>query len=170
MSHPLESVIRDAEGFLLVGDSSEERFPAFSYNAFTKANKRFFCLDLGGLTESRGPIKGGKVYTKVEDIPADGRGDLAIIWVKPHSAAKAVEVAHQFGAKRVWFSFQTGHADAVARAKELGLQVVEVGRCPVFYLDDKPVICAAHALVAKVGGTYGRSPTDTADPKRRELY
>ena len=97
--HPLEKTIRDAEGLVLIGDSSEDRFPGFSYNAYTKIGKRFYCLDLGGLTESRGPTKGGKVYTSVDELPED-RDDLAVIWVKPRSAARAVEVAHSAGCTR----------------------------------------------------------------------
>lgn len=62
MTHPLEHVMRSADGFLLIGESSQGRFPAFSYHAYTSVRKRFYCLDLAGLTESRGPTKGGNVY------------------------------------------------------------------------------------------------------------
>ncbi len=46
MTHPLENIIRDAEGFVLIGDSSKDRFPAMSFHSYTKTAKRFFCLDL----------------------------------------------------------------------------------------------------------------------------
>ena len=39
--HPLKETIRIAEGFVLIGDSSEERFPGYSYNAYTRIGKRF---------------------------------------------------------------------------------------------------------------------------------
>ena len=64
MTHPLEHVMQRADGFLLIGESSRGRFPAFSYHAYTTVGKRFYCLDLDGLAESRGPTKGGKVYAK----------------------------------------------------------------------------------------------------------
>lgn len=168
MPHPLERVIRDADGFVLIGDSSEDRFPGFSYNAYTKAAKRFYCLDLGGLPQSRGPTKGGKVYKSVDELPAD-RGELAIIWVKPRTSKRAVEVAHEAGCKRIWFSFHTAHENAVARAKELGIEVVEVGRCPVYYLDDKPAACKAHSLIVKLSGTYRRQPLRQVDRKLRVM-
>lgn len=168
-SHPLESVIRQADGFLLIGDSSKERFPAYSYHAYTTIGKRFFCLDLGGLTESRGATKGGKVYTSVDQLP-DDRDDLAIIWVHPHTAVRAVEVAHEAGCKRVWFSFKTGHRDGVARARELGMEVVEIGRCPVYYLDEKPGGCKMHTLITKISGTYVRPPQLDAEAPRREMW
>jgi len=167
--HPLETTIRDAEGFVLIGDSSEDRFPGYSYNAYTQIGKRFYCLDLGGLTESRGPAAGGKVYTSVAELPED-HDDLAIIWVKPRSAVHAVEVAHSAGCKRVWFSFGTGHREAVARARELGMEVVEIGRCPVYYLENKPKACAAHTVLVKATGTYRRQPQLDPKAKRRELW
>lgn len=168
MSHSLERVIREADGFLLIGDSSEDRFPAYSYHAYTTVAKRFYCLDLGGLSQSRGPTKGGKVYDSVDTLPPD-RGDLAIIWVKPGTSKRAVDIAHQAGCKRVWFSFHTAHREAVARAEELGMEVVEVGRCPVYYLDDKPAACKAHSWIVKLSGTYDRAPQAKVDRKLRVM-
>lgn len=169
MAHPLETVINSSEGFVLIGESGADRFPAFSYNAYTKAGKKFYCLDLDGLTESRGKTQGGPVYASVDELP-DDRDDLAIIWVRPRTAVRAVEVAHQAGCKRVWFSFKSGHRDAVARARELGIEVVEIGRCPIYYLDDKPGVCKAHTAMVKLSGTYKRPPQTDSDAKRRELF
>jgi len=168
MSHPLEDIMRTSEPFLLIGDSSQDRFPAMSYDSYTKTGTRFYCLDLGGLTESRGYTKGGKVYTEVAELP-DDRSDLAILWVKPRSASAAVDVAHEAGAKKIWFSFQTGHRDAVAHARELGLEVVEIGRCPVYYMERQVPICKAHTLGAKLSGLYSRPPQTDPDAKRREM-
>lgn len=168
MTHPLETVIRNAEPFVVIGDSSEGRFPAQSYNNFTKTKKRFYCIDLGGLTESRGGVKGGKVYAEKDELP-DDRSDLAIVWVKPKSATNAVEIAHRTGAKRIWFSFQTGHRDAVARARELGMEVVEIGRCPVHYMEEQIPACRAHTVVLKLSGSYKKAPQTDPDAKRREL-
>lgn len=168
MSVFLENVMRAAERFVLIGDSSEGRFPAMSYHCYTRVGKRFYCLDLGGLSRSRGPTKGGKVYTRVEDLPED-HGDLAIIWVKPRSAARAVEVAHEAGCKRVWLSFGTGHRDAVRRAQDLGLQVMEIGRCPVHYLARQTPACRVHTTVTQLTGTYRKPPQRDPDAPRREL-
>jgi hypothetical protein len=169
MSHPLESVIRGAGGFVLIGDSSAGRFPAMSYANYTRAGTRFYCLDLGGLEKARGPAAGGVVYQTIDQLPAD-RSDLAVIWVRPHTASRAVEVAHQAGCRRVWFSFQTGHRDAVRRARELGMEVVEIGRCPVYYADPKLAACVAHTLAVKLTGTYGKPPQQDPEAKRRELW
>ncbi len=167
--HPLERVINDSAPLVLIGNSSENRFPGMSYSVYTKTGKSFYCLDMGELPESRGPTKGSKVYHSVEELPND-RGDLAVIWVHPTTASAAVDLAHQAGCKRIWFSFWTGHRDAVAKARELGMEVVEIGRCPVLYLDDKPAPCKAHTLVTKVTGAYGKPPQTDPNAKRREMY
>jgi len=169
MGHPLEDVIRNAEPFLLIGDSSQGRFPAQSYHNYAKTKARFYCVDLGGLTESRGGTTGGKVYTDVADVP-DDRTDLAIVWVKPRKAKDAVDVAHEAGAKRIWFSFQTGHRDAVAHARELGMEVVEIGRCPVHYMADQVPACRAHTGLLKLSGSYKKPPQTDPEAKRRELW
>jgi CoA binding protein len=169
MGHPLEDVIRNAEPFVFIGDSAEGRFPAMSYANAAKKKHRVYYLDLGGMTESRGSVKGGKVYADPKEIPGD-RTDLAVIWTKPHSAKKAVDVAHELGAKRVWFSFHTGHKDAVARARELGMEVVEIGRCPVYYMEGHVAACAAHTVMVKASGLYGKPPQTDPDAARRELF
>ena len=168
MSHPLEDVIQQSNGFVLIGDSEAGRFPALSFHSYTEAKKKFYCLDLGGLTESRGKSAGHKVYTSVAELPAD-HDDLAVIWVKPGTAKRAVDVAHEAGCKRVWFSFKTGHRDAVAHARELGMEVVEIGRCPIYYMDEMVPICAAHRRMVKLSGTWGKPPQTDPSAKRREI-
>jgi hypothetical protein len=167
--HPLETVINAPEPLLLIGNSAENRFPGYSYDAYSRIGKKFYCLDMGGLATSRGKTAGGKVYHAVSELPED-RGDLTVIWVHPRSALRAVELASEAGCRRVWFSFGTGHRDAVSRAEELGMEVVEIGRCPVLYLDGKRPECKAHELLTKLTGLYGQPPRTTAGAKRREMF
>lgn len=167
--HPLEAAINAPEPLVLIGNSAEGRFPAYSYDAYTRIGKKFYCLDIGGLPVSRGKTSGGKVYHAVSELP-DDRGDLAVIWVHPTSAVRAVDLAHDAGCRRVWFSFGTGHRDAVLRARELGMEVVEIGRCPVLYLDGKRPECKAHELATKVTGLYRQPPRTDPGAKRREMF
>ena len=167
--HPLESVINSPEPLVLIGNSAENRFPAYSYDAYARIGKKFYCLDMGGLPASRGKTSGGKVYQSVSELP-DDRGDLCVIWTHPNSAAKAVDLAHEAGCRRVWFSFGTGHRDAVSRAQQLGMEIVEIGRCPVLYLDQKRPECKAHELATKLTGLYRQAPRTTPGPKRREMF
>lgn len=167
--HPLESIINAPEPLVLIGNSVEDRFPAYSYDAYTRIGKKFYCIDMGGLPVSRGKTSGGKVYHSVSELP-DDRGDLAVIWVHPKSAVSAVDLAHEAGCRRVWFSFGTGHRDAVMRAEELGMEVVEIGRCPVLYLSDKRPECKVHEVATKLTGLYRQAPRTTPEGKRREMF
>ena len=167
--HPLESVINSPEPLVLIGNSAENRFPAYSYDAYTRMGKKFYCIDMGGLPASRGKSSGGKVYHAASELPED-RGDLAVVWVHPKSALAAVELAHAAGCRRLWFSFGSGHGDAVSRAGELGMQVVEIGRCPVLYLSEKRPECKGHELMTKVSGLYKQPPRTTPGAKRREMF
>ena len=145
MTHPLETIMREADGFVLIGDSSESRFPAQSFHCYTSVGKRFYCLDLGGLTESRGATKGERVFTSVEELP-DDHDDLAVIWTRPETARRAIDVAVEAGCRRLWFSFKTATPESVGYARDQGLEVVEIGRCPVYYLDKQTPACKAHRL------------------------
>ncbi len=167
--HPLEAIMAEEAPVLLIGDSSNDRFPGFSYDAYTRAGKAFHCFDLGGLSASRGPTKGGVVHTRVDALP-EGRGDLAIIWVTPDRVEDALDVAEQAGIRRIWFSFGTAGRRAVAAAETRGFELVEVGRCPVYYLRDKPPLCAAHAGLARLSGTRGRAPNTAHRPKLRVMW
>ncbi len=168
MAHPLEDVIRNAEPFVFIGNSTEGRFPAMSYANAKKRDHRIYYFDMGGMTKSRGKAPGGKVYADVATIP-DDRTDLAVIWTKPRTAKRAVDIAHELGAKRVWFSFMTGHADAVRHARELGMEIVEIGRCPVHYMDGQVAECKSHTALLKISGAYKRPPQTDENAKRREL-
>ncbi len=168
--HPLEREINESGHFLLIGDSSEERFPALSFAAYVQAGRTFTCFDLGGRTTSRGKAAGRPVVNDVAQLPAD-LGPLAIIWTKPRTAVRGVEVAKQAGCSRVWFSFTTGHRDAVQKARELDMTVVEIGRCPIYYLDgDIPAACKAHVALTKLTGTRSKPPQTDPDAKRREIW
>jgi hypothetical protein len=48
--------------------------------------------------------------------------------------------------------------------------VIEIGRCPILSLDDKPAPCKAHALLAKATGLYPRPPHTDPNAKRREQF
>ena len=167
--HPLEQAMSE-EGFVLIGDSSDGHFPATSFHVYTLAGKRFYCLDLGGLTESRGSSAGQRVYATVADLPAE-HSDLALIWVSKAAARRAVEAAHEAGCGRVWLSFLTTEPSAVERARELGLEIVELGRCPVAYLrrEQVPTGCRIHMGSMKLTGTWQRPPQTDPNVRRREL-
>ena len=79
-------------------------------------------------------------------------------------------MAHQAGCTRVWFSFGTASSDAFVRAAELGMEVVEAGRCPVYYLDDAPAACKGHTLMVRLSGTRRGKPRATLEDRGREMW
>lgn len=167
--HPLETVLAEAGHLLLIGDSSKDRFPGYSFNAYTKAGRPFSCLDLGGLTESRGPTSGVRVYTAVDELP-EGIGNLAIIWVTASRCVDAVDAAKAAGCTKVWFSFKTATQAGIDRARGHGLEVVEIGRCPVYYANPTTAACRAHTLAVRLTGTRGKPPQTELVARQRELY
>ena len=73
-------------------------------------------------------------------------------------------------ANQVFFHrFGAGHRDGVARAYDLGMEVVEVGRCPVYYLADQTPACRAHTAMVKLSGLYRKPPQISVDPRRRQM-
>ena len=49
------------------------------------------------------------------------------------------------------------------------MEEVEIGSCPIYYLDDKPGVCKAQTLMVKVSGAYDKPQQIDPAAKRREL-
>lgn len=170
VNQELADIINSAENFLLIGDSSSNRFPGMSFHCYTQANRAFHCIDLGGLDTSRGFTSGQPVLNSFDELPDDWKGELAIIWVLPVMAAECTRMAADVGCTKIWYSFMTVSPEALAVAEERGLEVVEAGRCPVFFMDGtKPLPCRMHTAAVRLTGTLGLPPQTTVSGKRREL-
>ena len=50
------------------------------------------------------------------------------------------------------------------------MSVVEIGRCPVYYLDGAPAGCAAHTALTRLSGTWKRAPQVDSEASRREIW
>jgi predicted CoA-binding protein len=170
MNAYLSEIINNAENFLLIGDSSSNRFPAMSFHCYTEANKSFHCIDLGGLKESRGFSGGLPVLNSIEELPEGWSGKLAIIWVLPVLAAECTRMAASVGCTQVWYSFQTASPEALKVAEEHGMEVIECGRCPVYFFEGaKPLPCRMHTAAVKLTGTIDLPRQLDLDADRREL-
>ena len=55
-------------------------------------------------------------------------------------------------------------------ARDLGMEVIEIGRCPVPYLERRTAICAGHTALLKLTGTYRRPPQTDPHAPRRENW
>lgn len=163
----LHAVMAETTPVLLIGDSDSDRFPKTSFACYQNIGKAFHYLDMGRRDLSA-HAKGQPILYGAEEL-GDWGGDLALVWVHPLTAVKAVELCHEAGCKRVWFSFDSANASALERAADLGIQVLEVGRCPVFFLENRTGPCRIHGWVADVVGLTDLEPQLHAGPKRREL-
>ena len=170
MNQELYDIINSTEEFLLFGDSSSDRFPGMSFHCYTRGHRSFYCIDLGGLEKSRGYTSGERVLGSIAQLPEDWSGSLAIIWVLPILAAECTRLAAEAGCTKLWYSFQTVSAEAIKVADELGLEVVEAGRCPVYFLDGpKPMPCRLHTAAVKFTGTLALPRQVDFTTARREL-
>ncbi len=170
MSHPLVEIMAAAKSLLLIGDSDSDRFPAMSYHCYRTEGRDFHCLDLGSLAESRGFTKGGPVLHSLAELPQGWTPDLAVVWLHPYRAAEGVNLAADAGARRIWFSFHTVSEEALAVCKERGVEVVEAGRCPVFYLNQQVSLpCRMHTMMTRLSGAWALPPQTDAAASRREL-
>ena len=170
MQHPLAAIVQTEAPLLLVGDSASERFPAMSFDCYQRQGREVYCVDLGGRTTSRGAAAGLPVYPTFDALPADWGGELAILWVPPFRAAECTRAIAAVGCTKVWYSFHTVSPEAITTAADLQVEVVEAGRCPVFYLDGpKPMACRLHTAAARLFGMRSLPPQTTASPARREL-
>jgi hypothetical protein len=170
VNQELADLINRPEPFLLIGDSSSNRFPGMSFHCYSQAGRSFYCVDLGGLDTSRGYTSGQPVLNTIDELPEDWNGDLAIIWVLPVMAAECTRMAAEAGCTKVWYSFQTVSAEALSVAEELGVEVVEAGRCPVYFMEGpKPIPCRVHTAAVRLTGTLGLPSQTSLTGKRREL-
>lgn len=165
--HPLRAVMAETTPFLLIGDSDSDRFPRASYACYTKIGKDFRFLDMGRRDLSA-YTQGRAVSHSPEEVQGFG-GDLAVVWVHPFSVVKAVEWAHRAGCRRIWFSFGTISVAGLSRAGELGLEVLEAGRCPVYFLTERTGPCRVHGWVVDLLGVPELPPQTHAGEGRREL-
>jgi predicted CoA-binding protein len=170
MQNSLAAVINTEQPILLVGDSASARFPAMSFDCYMRQGKAVSCVDLGGRTTSRGASAGHAIYPSFDDLPPDWGGELAILWVPPYRAAECTRAVAAVGCTKVWYSFHTVTPEAISTAAELGVEVVEAGRCPVFFLKGpKPLPCRLHTAAARLFGMRSLPPQTDASATRREL-
>lgn len=167
-AHPLAEIMAETAPILLIGDSDSDRFPRASHANYRKAGKAFEFYDLGkrDLTQH---VDGKPVRRSLSELPEQWGGDLAILWLHPASVPAGLEVAAGAGCKRVWFSFDTGSPGGIALAERLGMQVVEVGRCPVFYMSSRHGPCAIHGGVVQLTGLLDGAPRVAFQKGQREL-
>jgi uncharacterized protein len=121
--------------FAVVGDSAGRRFPKLTFESLKKNGKTVYAIDPGGA-----PVDGQKTYPDFASLPAPV--EAAVLELPKAKTAEWVGKAAEAGIKGVWIHQQTDTPEALALAREQGLEVCS-GTCAVMYV--KPGI-STHAL------------------------
>lgn len=81
----------------------------------------------------------------------EGKAEGVLICVPPRAAVQALREAAQTGLKNIWLQQGAQSSEALALAKELGLNPV-TGKCILMYAQPVRSVHAFHRLVARLFG------------------
>ncbi|MCK6557166.1 CoA-binding protein [Candidatus Binatia bacterium] len=132
--------------FAFVGHSAKKGFPRISYGEARKRGKRVFAVD-----PSIDQVEGDKTYPDLRALPE--RVDGVVLEVPREETLEAVREAADVGIKNVWVHMGRDTPEALALAKELGLNVL-TGTCAVMYLAQGLSAHTVHKWVNKVLRKY----------------
>ncbi len=132
--------------YAVVGHGARARFPKLTYAALKQRGKRVVPVD-----PSSGTVEGDKAYRSLAEIPHAIDG--VVLEVPPDEAKGWVEQAVAKSVPRVWFHMFRDTPEALALAKEQGIEVC-TGTCAVQYLTTGFSQHAIHRTIRKVLGRY----------------
>ena len=134
------------ESFALVGHTAKRGFPKLSYGALRERGKKVFAVD-----PSVGEIMGDKVYPDLDALPE--KVDAVVLEVPKEETEGWVGKAADAGVRNVWIHMTRDTTEAVALAKERGLNVL-TGTCAVMYVTPGFTYHALHKWVNQRTGKY----------------
>ena len=111
--------------FAVVGDSAKRNFPKLTYEGLKSSGATVYAVDPSGA-----PVEGDTAYTDLDALPAPV--DAAILEVPKEQTEAWVAKVADAGIKAVWIHQQTDTPEALALARERGLEVCS-GTCAVMY-------------------------------------
>lgn len=133
--------------FALVGHSgSKKKFPGLTYAALKKIGKTVYAVDPGA-----DQIDGDKTYADLASLP-DGV-EAAILELPKEETKDWVGKVADAGIKNLWIHMKTDTPEALALAKEKGLNVLS-GTCAVMYVTQGFTHCSIHKWIFKLLGKY----------------
>ena len=134
------------ESFALVGHTSKRGFPELSYSGLREQGKKVFAVD-----PSVGEIKGDRAYPDFESLPE--KVDAVVLEVPKEETEDWVRKAADAGIRNVWIHMTRDTPEAVALAKERGLNVL-TGTCAVMYVTPGFTYHTLHKWVNQLTGKY----------------
>jgi predicted CoA-binding protein len=117
----------ERKSFAVVGHSAKRKFPVLTYRGLKKLGKQVVPVDPSAVE-----IDGDRAVRSLGELP--GPVEAAVLEVPPNETAEAVRQAAASGIRSVWIHQTTDTPEALAAAKEKGLNVLH-GNCAVQYVN-----------------------------------
>jgi len=135
------------KNFALVGHTgSARKFPLQTYTGLKQNGKTVYAIDPGG-----GQIDGDVAYPDFASLP--GEVDCAVLEVPKDETKEWVEKAADAGIKKLWIHQKLDTPEAVALAKEKGIDVI-TGTCAVMYVTPGVTYHSIHKWIFQLLGKY----------------
>ena len=136
----------EKESFAVVGHEAKKNFPRLTYSHLKKLGKTVFPVD-----PSTRNIDGDPTFAELDQLP--GRVDGVVLEVPKEETRTWVEKAAGSGIKDLWIHMGRDTPEALALAKEKGLNV-RSGTCAVMYLRPGLSYHSIHKWIMQVAGKY----------------
>ncbi len=134
------------DSFAFVGHSAVKKFPKTSYKEVKNLGKTVYAVD-----PSTETIEGDKAYPDLTSIPTPVS---AVVLEVPKGETKGwVQRAADAGVKELWIHMATETPDALALAKEKGMNV-RSGTCAVMYVKPGFSYHSFHKWIMFLFGKY----------------
>ena len=136
----------DHRSFAVIGHEVKKNFPILTYRGLKKMGKTVYPVD-----PSVQRIEGDRAYADLACLP--DRAEAAILEVPKEETAAWVEQAAEAGIRDVWIHMGRDTPEALALAKEKGLNV-RSGSCAVMYVTQGFTYHSIHKGIMKLIGKY----------------
>lgn len=132
--------------FAFVGHSTKKGFPRISYREAKRSGKKVFAVD-----SSVDQIDGDKTYPDLRSLPE--KVDGVVVEVPREETLGVVRQVTDAGIKNVWIHMNRDTPEAIALAKEKGLNIL-TGTCAVMYVAQGFTYHSIHKWLNKLIGKY----------------
>jgi predicted CoA-binding protein len=132
--------------FAVVGHTAKRGFPRLTYGALREQGRKVFAVD-----PSLAEIEGERAYPDLQSLPE--KVEAVVLEVPKEETADWVRKAADAGIRHVWIHMTRDTPEALAVAKERGLDVVS-GTCAVMYVKPGFTYHTLHKWVNQVAGKY----------------
>ena len=132
--------------YAVVGHSAVKPFPKLSYGELKKQGRKVFAVD-----PSVDQIEGDTTFPDLDSLPE--KVEAVVLETPREETEDWVRKVADAGIKNVWIHMARETPEAVALARERGLEVL-TGTCAVMYVKKGFSFHSIHRFFRKVSGKY----------------